>query len=249
MKTGVVVKLEKEWATVMRSDGTFQKIRRKKDYAVGAVISVPVREKKLYQIAASVVAACFIFCVLSAAAGLHLYRKPVSIVSMDINPSIEFSLNRFGKVVSVKAWNREGERVLREVPLKDVHYQQAVRLLMSSELILSYINRENYIRVAVQSETEPEKIKESVEQVISEEMNQSAVEVEGFCVNHHLVEEAHHYGMSAGKYLAVEELSKIDGSVEVEEYNHCSIREIKEITSQCSKGEHHEGHEGMHHCR
>lgn len=249
MRTGVIVDLNRTQAMILLNDGTFQKIRKKRGYRVGEVIIIPVQGKKLYHTTLFVIAASLILCTLSAITGFRVYTKPTAVVSIDINPSIELNLNRFGKIVSVKAWNREGAKVLETVLVKNKNYQQGVQLLMSSALMQSYIAKDNYIRVAVQSETEAETIKDSVQEVIRNEIERRQVEIESFCVDHSLLEQAHHYGMSAGKYLAVEELSEVDASVDIEEYSHCTIREIKEMTDKCSGETNHHGQEGTHHCR
>ena len=52
-------------------------------------------------------AACLVVC-LALAGGYRLYFSPTSIISIDINPSIELSVNRFDKVVAVEGLNEDG---------------------------------------------------------------------------------------------------------------------------------------------
>ena len=56
--------------------------------------------------------------------GYAVYQTPISYISIDVNPSIELSINRFGKVVSVSAYNQEGQDILKELPLKHISYMK-----------------------------------------------------------------------------------------------------------------------------
>ena len=58
--------------------------------------------------------------LLIGASGYSVYRRPVSYISIDVNPSIELGINRFEKVVSTKSYNEEGQTVTEQVSLKNV---------------------------------------------------------------------------------------------------------------------------------
>ena len=51
-------------------------------------------------------------------AGYSWVQRPVSYVSIDVNPSIELALNRFDRVVYAAAYNLEGEEILNGLSLK-----------------------------------------------------------------------------------------------------------------------------------
>jgi hypothetical protein len=44
--------------------------------------------------------------------GSWAYASPYTFVSLDVNPSIEFTLNRFNRVINVKAINDDGSEIL-----------------------------------------------------------------------------------------------------------------------------------------
>ena len=44
--------------------------------------------------------------------GSWAYASPYTFVSLDVNPSIEFTLNRFNRVIDVKAINDDGSEIL-----------------------------------------------------------------------------------------------------------------------------------------
>ena len=46
--------------------------------------------------------------VLACSVGAYAYTVPCSYVSLDVNPSLEFSLNRFDRVLSVSGVSKDG---------------------------------------------------------------------------------------------------------------------------------------------
>ena len=56
-------------------------------------------------------AVCLFF--LACAGGYFVYSRPVSYISIDVNPSIELGINCFGRVVSAAAYNEDGEEILK----------------------------------------------------------------------------------------------------------------------------------------
>ena len=48
-----------------------------------------------------------------------LYFTEIAFVDIDVNPSIELSLNRFDRVVDVYAYNDDGQEILDNVSIKN----------------------------------------------------------------------------------------------------------------------------------
>ena len=69
------------------------------------------------------IAAICMFLLLGAG-GYSVYRQPVSYISIDVNPSVEIGINRFGRVVSTDAYNEDGRIVLQQLSLRNVPYVQ-----------------------------------------------------------------------------------------------------------------------------
>lgn len=61
-----------------------------------------------------------IVSVLSTGTGVWAYTAPYSYVSLDVNPSIEYTLNRFERVIDVKAVNDDGQIVLDKIDISDL---------------------------------------------------------------------------------------------------------------------------------
>ena len=44
-------------------------------------------------------------------AGYNIYYTPITVISVDINPSVELGVNRFDRVISVSAFNSEADEI------------------------------------------------------------------------------------------------------------------------------------------
>ena len=99
----VIVDLNGNDAVALRDDGRFEKIKNK-NYSIGQEITLQaqtIRFPKQAAIAASVaivIAAC-------GGMGTYTWSNPISYVSLDINPSIAYSLNEFNRVITVSGMN------------------------------------------------------------------------------------------------------------------------------------------------
>lgn len=51
---------------------------------------------------------CRLCFLMAGAGGYTVYSRPVSYISIDVNPSIELAVNRFDRVVSAKATTQTG---------------------------------------------------------------------------------------------------------------------------------------------
>ena len=58
--------------------------------------------------------------ILAGTGGYSVYSRPVSYISIDVNPSIELAVNRFDRVVSATGYNADGEDILQHVSLENI---------------------------------------------------------------------------------------------------------------------------------
>ncbi len=108
----LIVETDKKYAAALLSDGSIIKVP-KRDYAVGQEVSVavPKRHRRGGLVAA---AACFML-LATGGAGYATVVSPYSHVTLDVNPSIEYTLNRFDQVVSIDCMNDEGQEIVNKV--------------------------------------------------------------------------------------------------------------------------------------
>jgi hypothetical protein len=111
-----------------------------------------------------VMAACaaVILCALSVG-GYAYYITPTSYVSVDINPSMELGINAFGKVVTVRAYNMDGETVIAGLSLYNKNVESAVRQIVKSATQNGYIKDDGSTFISVTAETNNEQKAEELE--------------------------------------------------------------------------------------
>ena len=159
----VVLEIRKNEAAVLCGNGQIVKIR-KKNLAVGDTIEIsdaeicPDRKTVIYKKLRQYGAVAAAVAILLGFGGNHVYNTAIacSYVSLDINPSIEYALNRQDCVLEVTAVNDDAEEIveqLKEEGIKKKSVSEAMQ--MTAELLREngYITDEetDYILVSVTS--------------------------------------------------------------------------------------------------
>ena len=93
-------------------------------------------------------AAC---CVVAVAGvgGYRLYFIPTSVISIDINPSIELDINRFDKVIRVNGYNEDGVAFADSLDVLYLDYSDAVDQIVTSETVTDCLARDELLSIAV----------------------------------------------------------------------------------------------------
>lgn len=198
-----------------------------------------------YVLQYALAAACLF--VLLVAGGYSVYIRPVSYISIDINPSIEMGINRFGRVVSATAYNADGEEILEQVSLKNVSYVQAIdRLLEDGNEFLTEDSLLVFTVISDQADT--------ILAELGADESLKTYEMLTYTSDRTCMEEAHAHEMSFGKYRAYLELAEYDESITVEDCHGMTMRELQNRIESCGNhgesgsGERHrERHQERHH--
>ena len=145
----VVLEIKENWAAVLCEDGVVRKIKKGK-LSVGDSLDIsPESRGKILSldsfrryIAGSAAA---LFLLTAGAGGVYSYNNvwACSYVSLDINPSIEYTLNRQNYVIKVKGLNEEGQGIVDELMKTSLHHATLEEALEQTKLILSqkkYLN-------------------------------------------------------------------------------------------------------------
>ena len=100
--------------------------------------------KKRRQLAARIcgIAACFLMLAgtVTGFAAYHAAHAVKSTVSLDVNPSVELKLNRRDRVLSVRALNGDGEKIIAGMDFSGSDVQLAVNALIGSMLKHGYLS-------------------------------------------------------------------------------------------------------------
>jgi len=180
----------------------------------------------------------------------RMYMEPVTVISIDINPSIELGINTFDHVVRVDAYNADGRELVNELQLRFLNYQDAVKRVVTSEKVTSLLHQEEELVIAIVGEDEDRNAKlcESLE-------TQTRLDASCYTALPQSVEHAHSCGMSYGKYLAYQQALQQDETLTAEAVQDMTMQEIREIAEEpClsedppeESQEQHYGHNGNGH--
>lgn len=82
------------------------------------------------------------FAVMLFFVGLMYFKNDnsVAVIGIDVNPSLELSINSKNKVVSVNTNNEDGKKVLGDMDLKGSNVDVAVNAIFGSMVKNGYIN-------------------------------------------------------------------------------------------------------------
>lgn len=176
-------------------------------------------------------AAAFCMLVLLGAFGFGTYFTPVSTVSVDINPSVELSLNRFDKVVSVQAFNDDGDALKSSLNVKYMNYLDALNSLLENETVKQFMEQDESVTITVVSDQE-----ETCQQMAEEVKNCTAGQGNIYCyaANSQEVQEAHDQGLSYGKYRSFLELQALDSTITIQDVQGLSMKEIQDWINDLS---------------
>lgn len=180
-------------------------------------------------------AAICVFLLLGAG-GYSFYRQPVSYISIDVNPSVELGINRFGRVVSTNAYNEDGQVVLQQLSLTNIPYVQAISALLAKESSSGFLKEDSLLVFTVISAQDASIMKE-----LSDAEFYQKYETFLYTSDTDCMKEAHSHKMSFGKYRGYQELSQYDASVTIGDCHNMTMEELYNRIEDCS------GHRWQHH--
>ncbi len=189
---------------------------------LGVTEKLPTEKRKNYFKYAVAAAACMLVLCLGLV-GYKLYFTPITVISVDINPSVELGINRFDKVVTVEAFNEEGAEIADSVNVKHLNYKDAVDKLLNDDSFAKYVETEGTVYLTVFGDNkETDSVAEKLMEYSSERGDVNCKH--GGKGN----KEAHKNGLSAGKYDAYLKMKEYNPDLTVEQVKGMTMRELME---------------------
>lgn len=172
------------------------------------------------------IAACLalVACLIG---GVADFLRPMAYVGIDVNPSVELTLNRFDIVVGTHALNDDGQQALNEASCMWRPFDDAARDLDGAmraitgegavvEVSIDCDNESRYAALAAQSN------------------NCFGCNGEAHCDRTNAKERqaAHNLGMGVAKYRAYQELQEAGVDISAEECASMSMRELRDMLAE-----------------
>lgn len=227
---GVIVDLVNGQAAALCDDGRVVKLQDA-GYSLGQIVEVHEHRRRtpLWVRWASTAAAAALLLV--GAGGAAAYAMPYGVVSLDVNPSLEYTINRFDYVLRVEGVNEDGKELLDQMDSsKLVHRPIGSALAASVQQLeegdwLGGESDEILISAGTKEPTHAEKLVSALESGLSG--SREDLEVRAVAVSEADIDAAHLEGMSAGRHRVLGELRESEGEAfSAEEWKDRPIRDI-----------------------
>lgn len=233
----VIVEIRGETAAALGRDGSVFKVKNHA-YAVGQTIDVR-RGGFSRQLAVLAAAAAAVFLIVGA--GIHTYLSPYSIVSLDVNPSLQYTLNRLGLVLSVEAVNGDGDELLQEVgTLNNRSIEDAISITVKQIAEDGYFDGDEpggmVIAASSHDEQEAARLAENAKETAlrATQESEKKVVVAAMTVDEGKVQAAKELGVSPGKLTLVEQLKETASdpeTIDVKEWLEKPVKDIMKETA------------------
>ncbi len=184
------------------------------------------------------IAAAIVIVITAGAVGfIAANTKTVdSVISFDVNPSIELDINKNERILKAVALNEEAEVVLSGMKLEGSDISVAVNAVIGSMLRNGYIDElANSILISVDNKDEKksEELKERLSKVVSELLNtdnfEGAVISQTIKKEEKIISLAEKYGITVGKAQLIQQIVESDSKYEFKDLVSLSINELNLI--------------------
>ena len=180
--------------------------------------------------------------LLFGGSGYYLCFQQAFAISVDVNPSVELGINRLERVISVEAYNEDGDTLLASLDVRYLDYREALEQILDGGNMQGYLAQDQPVEVTVVGSNE----KKSREMLDNLTRYTAAYQnVHCACASQDEVSAAHASGMSFGKYRVFLELQALDPQVRPEDVQELSMCQIWDRISALS-GEEEGGRQGGH---
>lgn len=248
----VVLEKHKNSITVLTGDGAFQTLKYKGDAEVGEEIQLPVQSRATFwRIGASV--AAVVLLALMGIFGWNAWqpRTAVAMISLDINPSLQLTVDQKGEVLDLESLNSEAEQLVTGLSLKGKSWGEALNKIIQKSVALNYLNEEeNWVVVgysaAAPDQKEPsaksstintEAITQQVQQAVHEQGLKPTVAV--YELTSEQKKQAQETGLTLGEYALADTAQKAGIKVEPKDLKakeeRARLLETPEIQEQMRK--------------
>lgn len=248
----VVLEKHKNSITVLTGDGAFQTLKYKGDAEVGEEIQLPVQSRATFwRIGASV--AAVVLLALMGIFGWNAWqpRTAVAMISLDINPSLQLTVDQKGEVLDLESLNSEAEQLVTGLSLKGKSWGEALNKIIQKSVALNYLNEEeNWVVVgyssaapdqressAKSSTINTEAITQQVQQAVHEQGLKPTVAV--YELTSEQKKQAQETGLTLGEYALADTAQKAGIKVEPKDLKakeeRARLLETPEIQEQMRK--------------
>lgn len=172
------------------------------------------------------VLATLLFLAVVSFGGYRVYYTPTDVISIDMESSVELSINRFERVIGWNGFGTDGEEILESLSLRHKKYDDAVCTVINKTFSQGEDPEDMHVRLTVASNS-PQRQRHLMETLAQGDGALGDMSFEchaGFMEN---VREAHRHEMSLGKYSLYLELTEAGEELTIEEMRKMQMRDVR----------------------
>lgn len=181
------------------------------------------------------IAAALVILAVGAFAANGIISKPVTVISLDVNPSIELKLRGSGRVAQAKALNDDAQKLLEGMELEGTDKNTAVNAIIGSMVRAGYLNSlSNSVLVTVEGKNASgveKEIMEIINGILAQSINGGAVVGQKLTKSGEAALLAQRHGISEGKAQLVLEVARLNPMLVPDELAKLSINELNVLLS------------------
>lgn len=164
-------------------------------------------------------------CLLMALGSLWLYFTPAAYISVDVNPSVELTVNRFDRVIALTGRNADGTALARSLDVRFLDYTQALEQVLDSGAIADCLDRGETLSITVAGDGEA-RTAEILTQVTA--CAESRGSASCHAADLQTAQAAHDHGLSCGKYRMLLELQALDPEITADDVRERTMGQLRQ---------------------
>ncbi len=170
-----------------------------------------------------VIAAAAALILMFIGGGIYSFRNIMacSYVTVDVNPSFEFSLNRNDKVIEVKAINEDAAPIVAQMKVKGCGIGEALTMLKETLKANGYLQDET-AAILVDIVPENEKKRASISGEVEKSLSEAVVVVSTKAERKEAIE----YKISTGRFAYAKANKKAGQDIDVEAYRKKAVSDV-----------------------
>ena len=181
------------------------------------------------------IAAALVILAVGVFAANGIISKPVTVISLDVNPSIELKLRGSGRVAQAKALNDDAQKLLEGMELEGTDKNTAVNAIIGSMVRAGYLNSlSNSVLVTVEGKNASgveKEIMEIINGILAQSINGGAVVGQKLTKSGEAALLAQRHGITEGKAQLVLEVARLNPMLVPDELAKLSINELNVLLS------------------
>lgn len=231
---GIVVDLNNKYAVVLSKKGEFIRVKNNGKFTIGQeiVVDSKIVNYNFKALSKTLSIAAAFLLMLGISIGVYVYNMPYNYINIDINPSMEFTVNIFNMVLDAKGLNDDGKELLKKYSYKHLKIDKVIGEFIKAAVDEGFLGETNdnavLITVSGKNYDKLSNVQKEMVNTVNTTLEQDKIQSEVVTEKVTLTERdsAKELGISPGKLVLIEKLKQKKPDIEVNEYKEKPVKDI-----------------------